>query len=279
MPATDPVDDVLRYFDDLGGREWERAAASPRLRVALEVQRRFLIRHIDPGSRVLEIGAGPGRTTLELARLGCRLVVTDLSEVQLEGNRLHVGATHLEAQVERRERCDVRDLGRFADGSFDAVVAFGGPLSYVFGNAPAALAEMLRVCRTGGMVLASVMSLLGSWRFFLADMVAEAEAAGGDAEDRLLRTGDLRALATEPGAHIGQLYRWREVVELVAAAGGTLIDGSASNFASLGHTATVARLEQDPDRWQRFLDHEVAACAEPGALDGGTDILFAARPA
>ncbi|MGO9856043.1 MAG: hypothetical protein ACLPYY_13485 [Acidimicrobiales bacterium] len=27
----------------------------------------------------------------------------------------------------------------------------------------------------------------------------------------------------------------------------------------------------------RFLDHEVAACAERGAVDGGTHILFAAR--
>jgi hypothetical protein len=33
----------------------------------------------------------------------------------------------------------------------------------------------------------------------------------------------------------------------------------------------------DRDRWRRFLEHEIAACAEPGARDGGTHILFAVR--
>jgi len=38
-------------------------------------------------------------------------------------------------------------------------------------------------------------------------------------------------------------------------------------------------LEVGAARWSRFLEHEVAACAQPGALDGGTHILFAAsRP-
>jgi hypothetical protein len=45
----------------------------------------------------------------------------------------------------------------------------------------------------------------------------------------------------------------------------------------LGDPATLAALEADPDRWGRFIEHEVAACAEPGALDGGTHIIFAAQ--
>lgn len=35
------------------------------------------------------------------------------------------------------------------------------------------------------------------------------------------------------------------------------------------------RFLADAGRWARFLDHEVAACAEPGALDGGTHVLVA----
>ena len=41
----------------------------------------------------------------------------------------------------------------------------------------------------------------------------------------------------------------------------------------------LARLEADPARWERFLGHEVAACGQPGATDGGTHILFAAAQA
>ena len=52
---------------------------------------------------------------------------------------------------------------------------------------------------------------------------------------------------------------------------------TASNWASLADEDVVSQLEGDADRWRSFLNHEVAACAEPGAVDGGTHILFAAR--
>lgn len=53
---------------------------------------------------------------------------------------------------------------------------------------------------------------------------------------------------------------------------------SASNWASLADEDVVVQLERDGNRWATFLDLEVAACAAPGALDGGPHILFAARP-
>ncbi|MFI7641407.1 hypothetical protein [Nonomuraea sp. NPDC049400] len=58
-----------------------------------------------------------------------------------------------------------------------------------------------------------------------------------------------------------------------------MVAASASNWASLGDLDALAVLEADHSRWARFLEHEVAACQEPGALDGGTHILFAARHA
>jgi hypothetical protein len=56
-----------------------------------------------------------------------------------------------------------------------------------------------------------------------------------------------------------------------------LVDGSASNWASAGEPGSLAHVAADRDRWRRFLEREVAACAEPGARDGGTHILFAAK--
>ena len=61
--VKDDVRAVRDYFDTLGAGEWERLVQAPSARVALELHRRFLARFIRPGSRVLEIGAGPGRFT------------------------------------------------------------------------------------------------------------------------------------------------------------------------------------------------------------------------
>ena len=63
---------------------------------------------------------------------------------------------------------------------------------------------------------------------------------------------------------------------LVSAAGARLLAVSASNWASLATADVLARMAEDSDRWRRFVDHEVAMCAEPGAVDGGTHLLFAA---
>jgi SAM-dependent methyltransferase len=272
------VDDraaVRDYYDRFGAAERDRLTADPAGRVSLEVHRRFLVRFVRPGDRVLEVGAGPGVFTAELARLGATVVVTDLSPVQLELNREHVGGTPAEAAVERRELLDVCDVSRYPDHAFDAVVAYGGPLSYAFEQTEAALRGLLRVTRPGGAVVASVMSTLGTWRSGLRGVVGLAEKVGEDVNDLVLTTGDLRHV---PGAaHVCRMFRAAEVRALATAAGGQPVAMSASHWASLGDPGALAVLEGDVGRWARFLDHEVAACAEPGALDGGTHVLVAVR--
>ena len=266
---------IRAYYDEMGDAEWRRLEETPRGRVSLEVHRRFLTRFIPPNSRVLEVGAGPGRFTLQLAALGVSVAVTNISSVQLELHRLHVSDTSAEHAVESRELLDVCDTSHIPDDSFDAVVAFGGPLSYAFEHTDDALAGLFRITKHGGVVLASVMSLLGSWRYFLRGVIEDTQRAGEAANELVLRTGDLRHFG---GQHICQMFRSSDVEVLVRRCGGSVVAMSASNWASLADKDVVSQLEEDDDRWARFLNHEVAACAEPGALDGGTHIHFAARP-
>jgi SAM-dependent methyltransferase len=142
------VDPVRKFFDEIGDGEWGRFDKDARSRVAFEFHRRFLRRHVADGAHVLEIGAGPGRFTIELARMGCRVVVSDISPVQLEANERRVNTAGWEEAVLERRVVDVRDLREFSDGAFD--------------DAEAALAEMVRVVRPGGSVVASVMELVGT---------------------------------------------------------------------------------------------------------------------
>lgn len=152
------------------------------------------------------------------------------------------------------------------------MITYGGPLSDVFdGRAADALTGLLRITRPGQPVLASVMSLLGTWRHFLPSVVAGADVFGEDVNDRVLVSGDLRvtggarAVPRRPGR------RPRRRRRRGAA------DDQRQQLGVARPPDTVAALEADPDRWTRFLTHEAAACREPGALDGGTHILFAAR--
>jgi SAM-dependent methyltransferase len=224
---------------------------------------------------VLEVGAGPGIFTQHMALRGARLTVTDLSAVQLAENRQRITAAGLGGAVAEFLVADVRDLSRWADGSFDLTVAYGGPLSYVFEDAPAALRELLRVTRADGTVLASVMSTLGSYRYFIAEVADIIADYGDDANDSVLRTGDLRPV--QPTGHVCTMYRAEQIPGLVTEGGGVLVAMSASNWSSLGDPQALARLEADPAHWARFLDNEAWSCRQPGCLNGGTHLIFAAR--
>jgi SAM-dependent methyltransferase len=229
---------------------------------------------VRPGDRVLEVGAGPGRFTIELARLGARITVTDISPVQLELNAHHVREAGCGDAVERRLVQDVREVSRFGNGKFDVIVAFGGPLSYVFDDAEDVFRQLVFVVRPAGVLLASVMSTVGSFRYFLPQALTEAETYGAELYDHVMATGDLRAI---PGSHTCQMYRWREIEALAAGAPGRFVAASASNCMSLGDADVVAQIEADPDRWAWFLDWEERMCRESGAVDGGTHTLFAFR--
>lgn len=258
-------DAIARFFDASTEQEWQRLERSPADRVGFEVHRRLLEEHVRAGDRVLEVGAGPGRFTLELARVGARTVVADVSARQLEAHRERTA--EVEPLVEERVLLDVVDLSRFGTAAFDAAVAYGGPLSYVLERADDGLRELLRVTKPGGRVLFSVMSLLGAARAFFGFFPELIDRFGWDAAvTEVFETGILTAELNE--GHVLRLFRWREVEELLARHPCRLLTASAANFLVLGHEEAFGRDE-------RWLELELAACREPGALDGGTHIVVA----
>jgi SAM-dependent methyltransferase len=251
---------IARFYDEYGDREWNRFDASAMDRVGLEVHRRLLGEFVRPGDRVLDAGSGPGRFTLELARLGATIVAGDISPQMLAQHAERTA--EVEDAIEAREVLDIVDLSRFADASFDAVICYGGPLSYVLDRASTALGELLRVTRPGGHVLVSVMSLLGAARAFFPALPPLIEEFGweGAVED-VFRTGVLRGDINR--GHICRLYRWSDLERLFAEHPSRVVVASAANFLSVANEA-----------WdERFLDLEIEACREPGALDGGTHIV------
>ena len=272
----DDVESVAAAFDQIADLEWERLDATLAGRVSFEQHRRWLQRHQVRG-RVLEIGAGAGRFTVELVRAGCRVVVADISGVQLDLNRQHVTAAGAADGVESWVRADVRDLPTDWQAGFDAVVAFGGVLSYVFDEADVAARQCLNALTPGGVVVGSVMSLAGNARLHVNDIATLAGGDALDAVDRLLRDGDQRAVGATGVAQF-QHFTLRRLTTTIESAGGQLVDVAASNWLTLSDSPALEQLEQrNQHAWAWLLDTEEAMCRAPGAVEGGTHMLFAAR--
>jgi ubiquinone/menaquinone biosynthesis C-methylase UbiE len=263
---------IARIFDEYANAEWSRHETSPFARVSFHVHRHYLRRFLRPGDRVLEVGAGAGRFTVELVRLGARVTVVDISPEQLRLNEEHLAEAGLEGAVEARLLADVLDLSRFEDRAFDATVCYGGPLSWVLDGADRALDELLRVTRTGGNVLLGVMSRIGTLQAFLATAAEEIEEYGLQEMQDIVETGHLPDNHSTLGPL--HLFTWSELRGLLERHPCDLVVASAANFLSIGNDETCERwIRDDPAMWERFLAWEVASCAEPGAIDGGTHII------
>jgi SAM-dependent methyltransferase len=268
---------VSRYYDDYSEREWDLLQASPASRVSFHLHRRYLQRYVEAGNHVVEVGAGPGRFTIELAKIGARITVGDISPIQLELNRQKVVEAVHEASVVPREILDVVDLSRFASNVFDAVVCFGGVLSYLFERVNDGLAELLRVTRPGGFVLMTVMSLLGSTRRFLPGILDLAKVHGLSAIQQVNDTGDLTGELSD--GHRCHMFRWAEFEQLIRRHQCDLVAASASSFLASGNEDALRAIEESPETWHAFLGWETGFCKEPGVLDSGTHINAVVRKA
>jgi SAM-dependent methyltransferase len=145
------LDDVARYNKE----RWEALAYAcvPYSRPLLELDAGSARALVDPfgwigrfaGKDVLCLAGGGGQQSAAFGLLGSNVTVLDLSDTQLERDR--EAAAHYGLTI-RTEQGDMRDLGRFADRSFDVVwhahsVTFIPDLQQVYD-------EVARVLRPGG---------------------------------------------------------------------------------------------------------------------------------
>jgi ubiquinone/menaquinone biosynthesis C-methylase UbiE len=257
------------FYDEYGEQEWTRFDQLRMGPANFHVHAHYLRRFVRPGDLVLDAGAGPGRFTIELARIGAEIVVADISPGQLELNREKVAAARAEGSVRDRVVADVTDLSAFVDAQFDAAVCYGGPLSYVVDRADTAVAELVRVVRPGGHVLVSAMSLVGAISHY-SDEVLELAARDGVAKmEEIVRTG---FLPEEPDyGHLPmRLFRWRELHELLSSHGEVVAGAAAGLLQPSEQPAT-------PELLELLVRTELDLGAEPAAIDGGEHMLAVLR--
>ena len=59
--------EIGQFYDGYGEREWDRLELDPAGRASFHIHAHYLRKHVRSGDRVLEVGAGSGRFTMELA--------------------------------------------------------------------------------------------------------------------------------------------------------------------------------------------------------------------
>jgi len=260
LPRYDP-NRAAAYYDSFGENEWNRFDEGRTPAAGLDIHLRFLERFVRSGDRVLDAGAGPGRFSLELVRLGASVVALDISSGQLDLLRQRL--PDVEAIVG-----DITDLSCFAEDSFDVTVCYGGPLSYVLDRAEEALGELVRVTRSGGYVLISVMSTIGAVVHYIGMLLDLARRDGPIAQEEIVRTGFLPE-GGDYGHLAMHLYRWSEFEELLSRHGQVVAAAAAGLIPD--------PRPPEPELRELIRSLEAELCEEPGAVSCGQHIIAALR--
>jgi SAM-dependent methyltransferase len=163
-------------------------------RLAREIQRDGPV----AGRRVLEVGAGSGRDTLELARAGAIAVVLDYSPASLELVR---GQARDQGLAVALVRADALAMP-FRDGAFD-VVFHQGLLEH-FRDPRPLLAEGARITARGGRVVVDVPQTLHPYTAMKQVLIGlNAWFAGWETQ---FTPGRLERLVRESGLEVRRSY-------------------------------------------------------------------------
>ena len=268
------MDNVREYYDAGAAAEWGRLESDAFHRLEFTATLTCLHDHLPASGLVLDAGGGPGRYAIELSRRGYSVVLLDLSERSVVLARTKLALETGLAQPPRAEVGDIRDLSRFPDATFDAVLCLGGPLSHLpcAVDRQTAMRELVRVAKPSAPVVLSVIGYYAVLRTVLSR--APDELAMPEREAALLH-GDHAGLGGFPDAHF---FRPQELQDLAERAGLETVElraceGLSSNLGD----ATNALATFDDGRWERWLRVLEATRTDPAVVATSEHFLYVGR--
>jgi SAM-dependent methyltransferase len=218
---------------------------------------------------VLDAGGGPGRYAIELCRLGYDVVLLDISSgcIQFAERKLREEPADVQERLRELVVGDVRDLSRFRDGMFDAVLCLD-PLSYLpkETDREKTMAELARVAKPGSIVALSVRGYLGALRTMLR--VAPHELVDGTLE-AFRNSGNCMAGGAE--CHF---FRAREIRELAEAFGFETFLMAGCQGLSAGNPEATNSIAEDEALWQRWIELVIETSTDPAIVDTSEHMLY-----
>ena len=150
---TNEIEQIQKTYEIFN--EDTRLNRSKAARVEFLTTVRYIECYVQPGAKILDVGAGAGEYSLYFARKGYDVSALELSPANIEAFRKKITPEDAIDLVQG----NATDLSRYADESFDAVFLFG-PLYHLHSeeDRQKCISEAKRVCKKGGKLFFAFIS-------------------------------------------------------------------------------------------------------------------------
>jgi ubiquinone/menaquinone biosynthesis C-methylase UbiE len=270
---------IREFYDNIAEREWKRLTSDAYHRLEFIVTMHFLEKYLPKRGLALDVGGGPGRYTVELAKKGYDVVLLDLSPRCLELARRKIARAHVQDRVKQFEEGSVTDLSVFQTEQFDAVLCLG-PFSHLLDkpDRDKAASEIVRVAKGGAPLFISVIGLYGVFRTVLQRLPHELT---DPSHEELFSSGVHRYHGVHHKGESGfpDAYFWhpKQLRELFENKGVETVEMATCEGLSSHLQGPTNRLYRDREKWTKWTELILKTCTDSTMLGMGEHFLYVGK--
>jgi len=272
---------VRSYYSKMRKEEWTRLIRDPYRRLEFDTTMYFFKQYSPERGLVLDAGGGPGRYSLELAKLGYDVILLDLTPELLDAARYHIKRAGAADRVKLVIQGSIDDLSMFEDNEFDVVMCLGA-LSHLIEkeNRDRAIDELIRVAKNAATIFVSVISRLAILECALVNWPKDMENEGF--YQKLYDSGDYLG---GPGMYARghrfapcHLYLREELEDSFKKRGARVLEMVGLQGLATRHEKETNRLFSEyPRGWKNWWKLHLRTCRHPSVVDNSQHFMIICR--
>jgi len=271
MTSFEKVQSYYNMFN-----EWGRFDTAEG-RLEFELTLPIITTHLQKESEILDLGGGPGRYTIELAKLGHLLHLADLSQTLLDVAKIKIDEFGIK-NIKSITQTNAVDLSIYADSSFDAVLLFG-PLYHLTDESErlSCIEEIKRVLKQGGLVFAAFIPYLCGAIGVAERMFRFPDQVSKETLERVFDRGIFNN-NTDRGFQEGYYPTSDEVVTLFNGNGfSKILLRSVRGWGSNNEEQIYEQKKENPEKYKAVIDLINKTASDPSIIEMGSHAIYIGR--